>query len=228
MQMDVFALDETAGRAADFVKKDRETVVVATGDDRVDDESSSSSDSSSLDEFVDGLVSSRGDNNNSNLVTKALRRVKQRRRDRRKRAAQRGDCQTKGDPDDGVGVGECGDLLDTMEGLIWNADKIMDRALRPGLEGIRGCNFATCAGVCLMSSVQVGAAAVSGHVGKGIFMKHKVDGTWSNPVACGVTGFGFGPSLGATQKDALIFITDYEAVESFYRTGIRLGGKVNL
>jgi lipid-binding SYLF domain-containing protein len=114
-----------------------------------------------------------------------------------------------------------------MEGLIWNANKVLDYAMRPGLRGVHSGQFRTCAGICILSSLQVGYV-VSGSVGSGIFMKHNFDDSWSNPVAVGITTVGLGVTVGATLKDALIFMTDFETVETFFKTGVRLGGRANL
>jgi hypothetical protein len=160
---------------------------------------------SPLDEFVDGLVSTR---DGRSLLT-ARRKNKRRGKGNKKNK------------------GGSGQLLTSMEGLIWNADKILEQALKTGPQGIPKGNFASCAGICILSAIQI-AFSVSGCAGTGIFMKHNVDGTWSNPVACGLTGLGVGFSLGAALKDALIFLTDFEAVESFCRRGFRVGGKVNV
>ncbi len=117
--------------------------------------------------------------------------------------------------------------MQTMEGLIWNANKVLDYAMRPGLRGVHSGQFRTCAGICILSSLQVGYV-VSGSVGSGIFMKHNFDDSWSNPVAVGITTVGLGVTVGATLKDALIFMTDFETVETFFKTGVRLGGRANL
>jgi hypothetical protein len=117
--------------------------------------------------------------------------------------------------------------MKTMEGLISNANKILEHAMRPGLKGVHSGQFRTCAGICIISSVQVGYI-ISGSIGSGIFMKHNFDGTWSNPVAVGITTLGLGAAVGATVKDALIFMTDFQTVETFFKTGVRLGGRANL
>lgn len=114
-----------------------------------------------------------------------------------------------------------------MEGLIRNAHRILDHAMRPGWKGIRSGCFRTCAGVCIISSVEAGYL-VSGSVGAGILMRHNFDGSWSNPVAVSITTIGLGLAVGATLKDAVIFMADFETVETFFKAGVRVGGSVSL
>ncbi len=79
-----------------------------------------------------------------------------------------------------------------------------------------------------MSTVQAGMI-FSGAVGTGIFMKHNVlDGTWSNPVAVGLSGVGFGFVMGANLKDVLLFMPDDETVETFFSKGVEMSAQMNL
>jgi lipid-binding SYLF domain-containing protein len=59
-------------------------------------------------------------------------------------------------------------------------------------------------------------------------MKHQMDGSWSNPVACGITGVGFGIVIGATMKDVIIFMSDDASVQTFFSKGVKLGAQSNV
>jgi lipid-binding SYLF domain-containing protein len=100
-------------------------------------------------------------------------------------------------------------------------------ALNPGIRGIPKGYFMTCAGICILNTVQAGFI-FSGSVGTGIFMKHQMDGTWSNPVACGITGVGFGMVIGATMKDVIIFMPDDASVQTFFSKGAKLSAQSNV
>lgn len=114
-----------------------------------------------------------------------------------------------------------------MEGMIWNANKVLTQALDPGVRGINKAFFMDCAGIAIVSMVQVGAI-FSGTVGSGIFLKHNPDGTWSNPVAVGMSRVGFGLLFGAQIKDVIIFMPDDKSVETFFSTGAEISDQLNL
>jgi lipid-binding SYLF domain-containing protein len=99
--------------------------------------------------------------------------------------------------------------------------------LNPGIRGIPKGYFMSCAGICILSTVQAGFI-FTGSVGTGIFMKHQKDGSWSNPVACGITGVGFGIVIGATMKDVILFMADDASVQTFFSKGVKLGGQSNV
>ena len=117
--------------------------------------------------------------------------------------------------------------LTSVEGMIWNANQVLTNALNPGLRGIPKGYFTSCAGICIMSTVQAGFI-FSGSVGTGIFMKHNLDGTWSNPVAVGMTGVGFGFVFGANLKDVLLFMPDDASVQTLFGAGVELSAQSNV
>jgi lipid-binding SYLF domain-containing protein len=80
----------------------------------------------------------------------------------------------------------------------------------------------SCAGVVIVSAVQAGFM-FSGSVGTGIFLKHGMDGSWSNPVACGMAGVGAGLQIGAITKDVIIFLPDDASVQTFFSKGVSVG-----
>jgi lipid-binding SYLF domain-containing protein len=85
----------------------------------------------------------------------------------------------------------------------------------------------TCAGICIINTVQAGFM-FSGSVGTGIFMNRNLDGTWSNPVACSVTGVGFGFLIGANVKEVMIFMPDEASVQTFFSGGFNVGAQSNV
>lgn len=117
--------------------------------------------------------------------------------------------------------------LTSMEGMIWNANHTLSYALDPGLRGIPKGYFMTCAGICIINTVQAGFM-FSGSVGTGIFMKRNLDGSWSNPVACGVTGVGFGILIGANVKEVMVFMPDDASVQTFFSGGFNVGTQSNV
>jgi lipid-binding SYLF domain-containing protein len=68
----------------------------------------------------------------------------------------------------------------------------------------------------------------SGSVGTGIVVAKNDDGFWSSPVACGLTGVGFGIVLGAAAKDLIIFMPDKASLQTFLSTGLKLAGQSNV
>ena len=81
-----------------------------------------------------------------------------------------------------------------------------------------------CAGIAIMSVVDAGFV-FSGSVGTGILMARHTDGSWSAPVACGLTGVGFGILLGIAAKELIIFLPDKASITTFLSTGLQLTGK---
>jgi lipid-binding SYLF domain-containing protein len=78
-------------------------------------------------------------------------------------------------------------------------------------------------GVVLISVVEVGFI-FSGNVGTGIMLRKKSDGTWSSPSACGMTGVGFGFTIGASLKDLIVFVMEEPTFEGMTaNTGLKLG-----
>ena len=77
----------------------------------------------------------------------------------------------------------------TMPGMIWVADKVLDRALDPTTRGVRRDLFENCKGIVLLSSIEAGFT-FTGKLGTGIFVAKKRDGSWSVPCAIGVTTVG--------------------------------------
>lgn len=92
------------------------------------------------------------------------------------------------------------------------ANKVLDKATkateRKDATGIPKDLFEKCKGIVLISVLEVGFI-FSGNVGTGIVLSKKDDGvSWSNPVACGLTGVGWGLLVGGSVKDVMIFIMD--------------------
>lgn len=119
------------------------------------------------------------------------------------------------------------DNLTSVEGMIWNANQVLTNALNPGMRGIPKGLFKSSAGICIMSTVQMGFV-FSGSVGTGIFMKRNDDDTWSSPVAVGVTGIGFGIVLGINMKDVLLFLPDEASIQTMFQKGAELSAQTNL
>jgi lipid-binding SYLF domain-containing protein len=107
------------------------------------------------------------------------------------------------------------------------ANHVLEYALNPGIRGIPKGFFMDCAGICIMSLVEVGFM-FSGSVGTGIVIAKNDDGSWSCPVACGLTGVGFGIVLGAAAKDLIIFMADKASLQTFFSTGLKLAGQTNV
>lgn len=112
--------------------------------------------------------------------------------------------------------------LISMEGMIFNANHVLSYALDPGIRGIPKGYFTDCAGIMIMNSIQAGFM-FSGSVGTGIFLKHDMNGNWSNPVACGMAGVGLGFQIGAAMKDVIIFLPDDASVQTLFSRGVTLG-----
>lgn len=115
-----------------------------------------------------------------------------------------------------------------MEGMIWNADHVLEQALKPGIGGLPKELFRECLGVVLISIVEAGFI-FSGNVGTGIVLTKQWDGSWSPPCAVGITGIGFGLLVGASVKDVVMFLMDEETLESVTsEKGLTVGSQVEL
>jgi lipid-binding SYLF domain-containing protein len=122
----------------------------------------------------------------------------------------------------------------SMEGMIWNANHVLEAALDPDNHGVPAELFRNCEGVVLLSVVQAGLI-FTGHYGTGVMMAKQAsdDGTsceWSAPVAVGAGGYGGGAFLGAEVDDILIFILDKEELGDFAtrpQTRINMTGEVS-
>jgi len=117
--------------------------------------------------------------------------------------------------------------LTSMEGMICNANMVLTDALRPSIRGVPKGYFMTCAGICIMTTVQAGMI-FSGSVGTGIFMRRNLDGSWSNPVAVGISGIGFGFVFGANVKDVIIFFPDDKSIETMFSRGVELSASTQV
>ncbi|CAB9499226.1 LAS seventeen-binding protein 3 [Seminavis robusta] len=116
----------------------------------------------------------------------------------------------------------------SMEGMIWNANHVLEMALDPKQQGIPKGLFEKSIGLCIISVVEAGFI-FSGNVGTGILLKKKADGSWSNPCAMGLGGVGWGLLVGAAVKDIIIFIFDENSMNGMMgEVGLRIGGQVNL
>ncbi|KAL7558907.1 hypothetical protein ACA910_019441 [Epithemia clementina (nom. ined.)] len=115
----------------------------------------------------------------------------------------------------------------SMDGMIWHANHILGYALHPGIRGVPKGLFMECAGIAIMSVVDAGCI-FSGTVGTGILMAHNEDGSWSAPIACGLTGVGFGILLGIAAKELIIFLPDKASLTTFLSSGIQLTGKSDI
>ena len=93
----------------------------------------------------------------------------------------------------------------TMEGMIWNANHVLDQALSPDTPGIPRGMIKNCKGIILLSVVEAGFI-FSGNVGTGVIIANKYDGTWSPPSALGLGGIGWGFMVGAEVKVSVIII----------------------
>lgn len=116
----------------------------------------------------------------------------------------------------------------SMEGMIRNANDVLEQAMNPKQKGLFKSLFQKCIGVCIFSAVEAGFV-FSGQVGSGILLKKMEDGRWSPPCAMGFSGVGWGFLVGAAQKEIIVFIFDKNSMEGMQgETGIRIGGQINL
>ncbi|KAL7579693.1 hypothetical protein ACA910_021839 [Epithemia clementina (nom. ined.)] len=120
--------------------------------------------------------------------------------------------------------------FNSMEGMIWNANHVLDQAMKPGYNGISPKLFQACKGLVLLTVLEAGFI-FSGNVGTGIILAKKPDnsGGWSVPCACGLTGVGWGFLVGASMKDIFIFLMNEESLESVLaETGLKLGAQAEV
>jgi lipid-binding SYLF domain-containing protein len=116
----------------------------------------------------------------------------------------------------------------SMEGMIKNANKVLDQALKPGIKGLPKNLFDECLGIILISIAEAGFL-FSANVGSGIAMTKNEDGSWSPPCAVGLTGVGFGLLAGASVKDVFMFLMDQETVNSVLsENGLKVGAQAEL
>jgi len=104
----------------------------------------------------------------------------------------------------------------SLQGMIYNADLALAHALDPTSEGIPKQLAEKCAGIVIVSVVNIGVI-FSGNVGSGVLMAKKDDGTWSKPSAVGLSGMGFGLMAGAEMRDVIVLIMDKSTVASLAR-----------
>jgi len=96
----------------------------------------------------------------------------------------------------------------TMPGMIYNANQVLDWAMDPKTGGLHPELFGpSLKGIAFFNIVEVGFI-FSGNVGTGILMSRKSDGTFSPPVAIGLSGIGWGFIMGASLKDIVYLIYD--------------------
>eukprot|EP00542_Grammatophora_oceanica_P017174 CAMPEP_0194054074 /NCGR_PEP_ID=MMETSP0009_2-20130614/52341_1 /TAXON_ID=210454 /ORGANISM="Grammatophora oceanica, Strain CCMP 410" /LENGTH=279 /DNA_ID=CAMNT_0038702441 /DNA_START=9 /DNA_END=848 /DNA_ORIENTATION=- len=113
----------------------------------------------------------------------------------------------------------------TMEGMIWNANHVLNSALDPDTNGVPRGLFEKAVGIILISVVE-GGFIFSGNVGTGIILAKRDNGSWSPPCAMGLTGVGWGFIAGLSMKDVMVFILDQATMDSVSGdVGIKFGGQ---
>jgi lipid-binding SYLF domain-containing protein len=116
----------------------------------------------------------------------------------------------------------------TMEGMIYNANKVLDRALSPETNGVHCGLFQKTKGVVLISSVEAGFI-FSDNVGTGILTVQRDNGKWIPPSALGLPGIGWGFIVGASVKDLMVFLFDEQTVNALAGDmGIKLGAQAEV
>jgi lipid-binding SYLF domain-containing protein len=116
----------------------------------------------------------------------------------------------------------------TMEGMICNANKVLDRALSPETNGVHRGLFEKAKGIVLISSIEAGFI-FSGNLGTGILMAKDKAGKWSPPSALGLTGVGWGFIVGASTKDLMVFLFDEQTIDAMAgEIGLKVGGQAEL
>ena len=116
----------------------------------------------------------------------------------------------------------------SMEGMIANANKVLDTCLNPNAKGVPRSLLDGCCGVAMMSVIEAGFL-FSGNGGTGVFMgRDKVSGMWSPPSAMTIGGVGFGFVFGADVKDVLILLIDESAVKAFTSMQLKLGAELGI
>jgi lipid-binding SYLF domain-containing protein len=107
------------------------------------------------------------------------------------------------------------------------ANDVLEKALKPGINGIPKKLFENAIGIIIASGVQVGFI-FSGSTGSGIVMK-KTDTGWSPPCAVGMTGMGFGLLLGVSVRDIIIFVYDDRTMDALStKHGAQIGAQLEL
>eukprot|EP00977_Amphora_coffeiformis_P002786 scaffold526_cov159-Amphora_coffeaeformis.AAC.2 len=109
----------------------------------------------------------------------------------------------------------------TMEGMIWNANHVLEAALHPSHRGgkVPMSELVTkCHGIVLLSVVQAGLI-FTGHYGSGVLLAKRKDSagkdTWSAPAAVAAMGYGGGALIGGEVDDILIFLMNREVLMDF-------------
>jgi lipid-binding SYLF domain-containing protein len=114
-----------------------------------------------------------------------------------------------------------------MEGMIWNANHVLEQALKPGSNGVpKGLFNEKLKGMILISVIEAGFI-FSGNVGTGILMTKQTDTkTWSPPCAVGLTGVGWGFLVGGSVRDVMVFMYDDNTVAAATSdAGVKFGGQ---
>lgn len=113
----------------------------------------------------------------------------------------------------------------TPVGLVLTANKVLDKALRPGNHDFRRQLAGDCiAGIAILRAVDAGFLA-NGSAGSGILLKRDAStGRWSPPVAFGLGGLGFGFTGGAAYRDVLVFLPREQDVDAFTKAGVQFVG----
>lgn len=93
----------------------------------------------------------------------------------------------------------------SMEGMIWNANHVLDTALSVRTNGIPKHLVHKCKGVVLLTVHEVGIV-MSGSSGTGVVVAQTDPGNWSAPSAIGMQGAGMGFMAGYASKDMIILI----------------------
>ncbi|KAG7347712.1 Las17-binding protein actin regulator [Nitzschia inconspicua] len=113
--------------------------------------------------------------------------------------------------DDGIGKIRPSRL--SMEGYIYNANRVLEACLDPKTKQVPTELVEKCKGVAIITMIQVGAL-VSLQYGTGLIMK-KTESGWSAPSSVSVGGTSFGAVLGGKRDNFIIFIMDDENMEDF-------------
>ncbi|CAB9500533.1 YSC84-like protein 1 [Seminavis robusta] len=114
----------------------------------------------------------------------------------------------------------------SMEGYIYNADKVLEIALDPTTREIPTDLVERCKGVAILSIFHIGALMTM-HYGTGVVMAKNPPGAetkWSAPSACLVNGYSMGALLGGKADSTLVFIMNDETMKDFvHRPQTRMG-----
>lgn len=103
----------------------------------------------------------------------------------------------------------------TMEGMIWNANHVLDTALDAKTNPICGIPrglVKKCKGVVLLTAIEAGLV-ISGNSGSGVIIAQNDKGEWSAPSAIGLKGMGLGYLIGYASKDIVILLMDDDLVK---------------